>query len=304
MNAALVLPGQGSQRSGMLGSIPEVECLDRLLDAAEALSGQELRRIAYAGSPAELADTRVAQPLLYLTDWAWGSVLLDVGIRPVAVAGHSLGELAALALAGVYSVEAGLELVCERSRLMAKAAAEHPGAMAAVLGVAEDIVAEAIADIPDVWIANDNAPGQVVISGLRDAVASASDPLRAAGARRVVPLDVAGGFHSPLMKSAADAFAVVLDSAELHDASVPVVQNTRPTPATDAGEIRTALSSQIVSPVRWTETMFALAEYAPVTLIEAGPGSVLTGLARRVPGITAAAIEEAAIETLVEEVLR
>lgn len=287
----------------MLDAIPEVDALDRLLDAAEALVGSDLRRIAREGGPAELADTRVAQPLLYLADWAWGSVLLDVGIRPVAVAGHSLGELAALAIADVFSVEAGLELVCARAGLMAAAAQANPGTMAAVLGLDGPAVTETIGPLAGVWVANDNAPGQVVISGLAEPVASATDLLLAAGARRIVPLDVSGAFHSPLMRDAATGFADVLREAEFRDAALPVLQNTRPEPATDAESIRAALVDQIASPVRWTETMQSLAGFAPVTLIEAGPGSVLKGLARRVPGLPAISIEETGVETLVEEVL-
>jgi [acyl-carrier-protein] S-malonyltransferase len=287
----------------MLDSVPEVDALDRLLDAAEGLVGRELRLLAREGTPSELADTRVAQPLLYLADWAWGSVLLDVGVKPVAVAGHSLGELAALAIAGVYSVEAGLELVCERARLMADAAAANPGAMAAILGLDVDAIAEAVDGLDGVWVANDNAPGQVVVSGLESSVRSAGEILTGAGARRVVPLDVAGAFHSPLMRAAADSFAEVIAAAEFHDAAVPVVQNTRPTPATEAASIREALVSQISSPVRWTETMRAFAVYEPVTLIETGPGSVLKGLARRVPGLPAVSVEEAGVQLLMEEVL-
>jgi [acyl-carrier-protein] S-malonyltransferase len=303
VNAVLVFPGQGSQRAGMLDSVPEVDALDRLVDAAEALVGRELRRLAREGTPADLADTRVAQPLLYLADWAWGSVLLDVGVRPVAVAGHSLGELAALAIAGVYSVEAGLELVCERASLMAEAAAANPGTMAAILGLDGDAVADALAGLDGVWLANDNAPGQVVISGFDAAVATASELLSGAGARRVMPLDVSGAFHSPLMRTAAEAFAEVIADAEFRDAAVPVVQNTRPEPATEAEAIRDALVTQIASPVRWTETMRTLAAYDPVTLIETGPGSVLKGLARRVPGLPAVSVEEAGVQMLVEEVL-
>jgi len=288
----------------MLDAIPEVDPLERLLDAAEALVGADLRRIARDGAPGELADTRVAQPLLYLADWAWGSVLIDVGIRPVAVAGHSLGELAALAVADVFSVEAGLELVCARASLMAEAARTSPGTMAAVLGLEGPAVAESIDAVEGVWVANDNAPGQVVISGLEEPVAVASDLLLAAGARRVVPLDVSGAFHSPLMREAAERFGEILGETEFRDATIPVLQNTRPTLATDAAEIRAALIEQIASPVRWTETMRALSAFAPVTLIEAGPGSVLTGLARRMPDLPAVSVEQTGVQALVEEVLR
>lgn len=305
MNTVFAFPGQGSQRVGMLDAIPEPDALDRLLDAAEALSGRELRRLAREGTPDDLRDTRVAQPLLYLADWAWGTLLIDVGLRPVAVAGHSLGELAALAVADVYSPEAGLELVCERARLMAECAAETPGAMSAVLGLSVSEVEDAIAGLHAVWIANDNAPAQVVLSGTRDAVATAGEALLESGARRVVPLDVAGAFHTPLMREAAARFADLIRSSELRDAAIPVIQNTRPTPSVDAEEIREALLSQMDSRVRWTETMLTVAStYPPVTLVEAGPGSVLTGLARRIDGLPSASVEETGVEALVEEVSR
>jgi [acyl-carrier-protein] S-malonyltransferase len=286
----------------MLENVPEIDSLDRLLDAAEALSGMELRAILKRADTEELADTRVAQPLLYLADWAWGFTLVESGIEPFAVAGHSLGELAALAVAGVYSPEAGLELVVERSKLMATAAQTHPGAMAAVLGMDGAAVSETVSAIEGVWVANDNAPGQVVISGTKAGVEDATAALTAAGARRIVPLNVAGAFHSPLMTAAADAFADLLLGAEFSDARIPVVQNTDPTPATDGDAIRERLVGQIVSAVRWTETMRALVAEGPATIIEAGPGSVLSGLAKRVDGLTALAVETTDLETLVQEV--
>jgi len=303
VRTALIFPGQGSQHQGMLATVPELEALDRLLDAAEALSGRDLCRLAESGDPETLADTRVAQPLLYLVDWAWGVTLLESGVEPVAVAGHSLGELAALAVAGVFSPEAGLELVVERSRLMAACAEQTPGTMSAVLGLDASAISAAIAGIEDVWVANDNAPGQVVISGSHAGVALASEAVTAAGARRVVPLAVAGPFHSPLMEPAREAFEAVLRDTEMRDARIPVVQNTDPTAETDAARIRERLTPQITSPVRWTETMLALAAAGAETLLEAGPGSVLTGLAKRIEGVTARAVEGAELEELVSEVL-
>jgi [acyl-carrier-protein] S-malonyltransferase len=299
---ALVFPGQGSQRPGMLDDIPELESLDRLLDAAEALSGHELRAVAANGPAEALADTRIAQPLLYLADWAWGVTLLESGVEPYAVAGHSLGELAALAVAGVFSPEAGLELVVERSKLMAGAAATHAGTMAAVLGLDLAAVDSAIAGLQDVWVANDNAPGQTVISGSPDGVAIATTRLTAAGARRVVPLAVSGAFHCPMMASASEAFADLLIGAEFDDARIPVCQNTDPAPQTRGDAIRDRLIGQMTSPVRWTETMRALAARGPATLIESGPGSVLAGLAKRIDGITPLSVETQSLETIVEEV--
>jgi len=299
---AFVFPGQGSQRAGMLDAVPELDSLQRLMDAAEALSGLELRTIATLGTAEDLADTRVAQPLLYLADWAWGVTLLESGIVPVAVAGHSLGELAALAVAGVYSPEAGLELVVERSRLMAATAAATPGTMAAVLGLDGAAVASAIDGIAGVWVANDNAPGQVVISGTHEGVGAATEALSDAGARRMVPLAVSGPFHSLLMKPAADAFAELVLGADFADAKFPVLQNTEPVPTTDAETIRMRLVAQITSPVRWTETMQHLLAEGPVTLIESGPGAVLTGLSKRIDDITGIAVESMPLEQLVAEV--
>lgn len=297
---ALVFPGQGSQRRGMLDSLPQAEGVSRLLDAAEALSDIDLRAVAAGGTPEQLADTRAAQPLLYLADWAWGREALAAGLRPAAVAGHSLGEFAALAIAGVFSVEAGLELVVERARLMAERAASAPGAMSAVLGMDAAMLRAAIAGIDGVWIANDNAPGQIVVTGTAKGVAAATEAVLAAGARRVVPLQVSGAFHSPLMAPAAEEFAAVLERAEFADAAFPLLQNTDPTPATDAGAIRTRLARQIVEPVRWTETMQALVALGFTELLECGPGAVLAGLAKRVEGLAASSVEADGITTLVE----
>lgn len=301
---AIVFPGQGSQRSGMLDDLPSPARVSRLLDAAEALSGLDLTSIAAMAPPEELADTRVAQPLLYLADWAWGSALIEGGVEPTALAGHSLGEFAALAIAGVFSVEAGLELVVERSRLMAEVAAHEPGTMAAVIGLDRVPVTEALDGVEDVWVANDNCPGQVVISGTTDAVASVSDRLAEAGARRVIPLAVSGAFHTPLMSDAADAFSRVLDQAHLDDATIPVVQNSEPAATGDAAVIRERLRMQMTSPVRWTETMQALSAMGCSLLIEAGPGDVLTGLAKRAEGVAGISVSVAGLDAVYEEVAR
>ena len=299
---AFVFPGQGSQRVGMLDHLPESDDLARLLDAAEALSDRELRTIATMGPESELANTRAAQPLLYLTDWCWATSLIESGVSPDVVAGHSLGEIAALAIAGVYSVEAGLELVVERSKLMADTAVSTPGTMAAVLGLHGDVLASAIESIDDVWLANDNAAGQIVISGTVDGVVRASQAATEAGARRVLPLSVAGPFHSPLMEPARAAFEQIVRGAAFSDAVIPVLQNTDPTPATDGEEIRERLIGQITAPVRWTETVAVLAASAPITVVEVGPGAILTGLMRRVDAIRAISVESSGIEAVLEEV--
>ena len=302
VHIALVFPGQGSQRIGMLSDLACLDGAERLLDAAEALSGLPLRHVAVAGTPEQLADTRFAQPLLYLADWAAGVKALASGITPVALAGHSLGELAALAVAGVYSVEAGLELVVERSRLMADVAAETPGGMVAVLGLDAMSIAAALEGIEGVWVANDNSADQTVVSGTPDGLVAATGALNGAGARRIVPLAVAGPFHSPLMQPAATRFADLLRAATFCDAALPVFQNTSASPATAAEVIRQRLAGQIVSPVRWTETMEALKAADVTVLLECGPGAVLTGLAKRVEGLSAYAIEQTDIEDFRKEV--
>jgi [acyl-carrier-protein] S-malonyltransferase len=282
----------------MLDAVADTPSLGRLVDAAEALSGLELRAIAATGTPEQLADTRAAQPLLFLTDWAWGNAALDAGVSPSALAGHSLGELAALAVAGVFSVEAGLELVIERSRLMADCAATTPGGMAAVLGLETDVITSATEAISGVWVANDNSPGQVVISGTFQGLAAAEEALSEAGARRIVPLQVAGAFHTPLMLPAAEAFRNLLERTSFSEAGLPVYSNTDPRGTIDAGLLRERLATQMVSPVRWTDTMRALLADGSETLLEAGPGAVLSGLARRVEGLTGFAVEQGGIASV------
>ena len=189
-----------------------------------------------------------------------------------------------------------------RGSTLRTTAASTPGTMSAVLGMEAGAIASAIEGIEGVWIANDNAPGQVVISGTNGGVEAATAALADAGARRVVPLAVAGPFHSPLMAPAADAFADLLRETHFVDARIPVLQNTDPEPTQDAEIIRRRLAAQIVSPVRWTETMRRLAADGPITIIECGPGTVLTGLAKRVENVSAISVQDTGIESILQEV--
>lgn len=299
---ALVFPGQGSQRVGMLSALPPVPWLAEALDAAEAAAGLPLRALAQEGPSAALADTRAAQPLLFLTDLAWAHALTAAGLEPRLAAGHSLGELAALAYAGVFSRETGIELVCARGKIMAEAAEAIPGTMAAVIGMERDLVASLLEEIDGVWMANDNSPGQAVVSGTHAGVERAMQALTEAGARRVVPLDVAGPFHSPLMQPARDAFAEVLAEVTFSDARVPLLQNTEPVPATDAATLKSRLADQITAPVRWRETMDSCQAAGIEVIVEAGPGAVLAGLARRIEGLTAVAVESDGTDRVLEVV--
>lgn len=299
---AFGFPGQGSQRVGMLDAFASLPEFRRLLDAAEALSGIELSRTASEGPDSALADTRAAQPLLFLAGLSSARMLQERGVVPLAVAGHSLGELTALAFAEVFSAEAGLELVCARAKIMAEAAREVPGVMAAVLGMESDVVADLVAPIHGVWVANDNAPGQVVLSGTHAGVEAATVALTAAGARKIVPLKVAGPFHSPLMQPARDAFAGLIQAADFSDARFSVIQNTLPEPATDAATIKTRLLGQITAPVSWSGTMDAMVASGIDTLIECGPGSVLTGLTKRVDGLRGLSCDAEGVDRVLEEV--
>jgi len=301
----LIFPGQGSQRPGMLGVAPENDTLGRLLDAAEGMSGIALRKYGVSSQidPQELQDTRVAQPLLYLTDWAWAVALLECGIEPEAVAGHSLGEFAALAISGAISVEAGLDLVVERSRLMFRAAQNSPGTMAAVIGLKASELRACIGSIEGVWVANENSYTQTVISGTDQGVEEATSRLLTHKLTRVMPLKVSGPFHSPLMETAARDFAGILENTEFRTPSIPVMLNVDPEPTTDPDVIRHRLSQQMTSPVRWSLTMELMASRAPVIAIESGPGSVLKGLARAIHGIQVISVESVGLEHVVQEVL-
>ncbi|MBN2247421.1 MAG: ACP S-malonyltransferase [Coriobacteriia bacterium] len=282
---AFVFPGQGSQRIGMLDRVPDAAAARALVADAEDCSGLPLGRLAAEGPVDRLTDTRAAQPLLFIADLLWARAVSQHGIDPVVVAGHSLGEYAALAFSDVLDDLEALSLVCERSRLMADVAEAVGGTMAAVLGMDVDATHAVVDGLDGVWVANENGPGQVVISGTHAGIEHAIGALSAAGARRVVPLEVAGPFHSPLMAPAAEAFGHTLARTTFRQALVPVSQNTGATPTDDADLIRGRLAAQIVSPVGWTAILEAFATKGVEVLVECGPGSVLTGITRRYEGL-------------------
>jgi len=249
---------------------------------ADRLLGWSVADLSFGGPAERLNDTRYTQPALFVHSVAAGRVLLEAGARPVALAGHSLGEYSALALAGALSFEDGLHLVARRGAAMAEAATTSPGTMAAVLGLDADAVAEALAGMPDVVPANLNAPDQVVISGSVEGVRLAMERLAALGPKRIVPLRVSGAFHSPLMASAAEKVRAALDEVAIKRPLVPIVANVTGGPTTDPSEIRELLVRQITSPVRWTESVRTLAALGVRVCYEVGPGKVLQGLIRRI----------------------
>lgn len=281
----LIFPGQGAQQPGMGAALVAAGVEAELLEVA-AQGGLALGRLLVEGSEAELRPTQVAQPALYYVGTALGRLLLDRGVVPDFGAGHSLGEYTALAVAGALDPADGMRLVMARGRLMADA---PDGTMAAVLGLEReplDAICRDVASRGDVCVvANDNSPGQLVISGTRSGIEAASTAARRAGARRVVPLNVGGAFHSPLMGAAASAFAAVLADVEIRDPRWPVASGCSGALARTAAEVRDALARQLSSPVLWTQVVNALVQAGATRFIECGPGNTLGALVRRIaPG--------------------
>ena len=241
-----------------------------------------------ADGPTDLNDTRNTQPALFVVESLIVDELRRQGREPALVAGHSLGELVALYAAGVFDAATGLELMLKRSTLMASAGG---GAMTAVIGFDRDQLDSLVAAHEGVVIANDNSAAQVVLSGTPEAVKSVSAELTC---KRAIPLPVSGAFHSPFMADAADAFASHLDGVTFEDARVPVFSNTDPSPSCDAGVIKQRLRDQMTRGVRWRETMEAMTAAEVDTLVEIGPGNVLSGLAKRsMSGVVASQLASA-----------
>ena len=286
MSIAWVFPGQGSQKTGMADPVLSLPGAEERFALASNLLGRDLLKICRgegsdADSPSDLNDTRNTQPALFAVESLIVDELLRQGRQPDLVAGHSLGELVALYAAGVFDAATGLELMQRRSELMASAGG---GAMTAVIGFDRSQLETLVDATEGVVIANDNSDAQVVLSGSPEAVNALSEELTC---KRAIPLAVSGAFHSPFMAKAADAFASHLDTVAFADARFPVFSNTDPTPSRDAGELKQRLRRQMTTGVRWRETMAAMTSSGVDTLVEIGPGNVLSGLAKRaMKGVT------------------
>jgi [acyl-carrier-protein] S-malonyltransferase len=297
---AFTFPGQGSQAVGMGKDLAEAFPAARaVFDEVDSALGQKLSALMFDGPADTLQLTENAQPALMAVSMAVIRVLETQGVRvadaAAYVAGHSLGEYSALCAAGVFSLADTARLLRTRGEAMQQAVPVGQGAMAAILGLDLETVLRAANDAAEgeiCGVANDNAPGQVVISGHAGAVARAIELLKAAGARRALPLPVSAPFHCALMRPAADAMERALAAVEMHAPSVPVVVNVLARPTSDPAEIRRRLVEQVTGMVRWTESVRWLAGEGGVTeLHELGAGKVLTGLARRiVPDIAASAV--------------
>ena len=285
MGLGFLFPGQGAQRVGMLADVavahPGVR--ERFAEASEAM-GFDLAAIVGDGPAEELNKTEVTQPALLTASFALFELWTEHGGPPPTVAaGHSLGEYSALAVAGVLEFAAAVRLVHERGKLMQEAVPLGEGAMAAIIGLDDEQVEQCCAEAGgQVTPANYNAPGQVVIAGAAAAVAAAGERCSAAGARRVVPLDVSVPSHCALMAPAGERLAELLAAASFQDARLPVVQNVNAAATTDASAIRANLLRQLVSPVRWADSLRAMAGDGATDFVECGPGNVLAGLARRI----------------------
>jgi len=295
---ALLFSPQGSQAVGMGRELAERSPAAAAAYAeADAALGWSISDLCWNGPLERLNDTRQTQPCLVATSVAALRAFEAAGgPTPQVVAGHSVGEYAALVAAGVLDLAAAVRLVALRAQLMA--AADESGGMAAVLGLdreAAEAVVEGIARPTELVVANDNAPGQVVISGERSALDAAEEPLRAAGAKRVVRLPVSGAFHSPLMAGVTDRLAEAFEAEAWRDAQIPVMSNVTAEPVTDAGRIRSLLAEQVRSPVEWVACVRRMAADGVDTMIECGAGAALVGMVKRiVPEVRTATVSDAA----------
>lgn len=290
MTAALLFSPQGSQGVGMGRDLAERFPVARAaFETADRVLGWPVSHVAWEGPEQRLNDTRQTQPCLLITSiacWqALGEALSAAGGRLQAAfaAGHSVGEYAALVAANVLSLEDALRLVARRGELMADAGVA--GGMIAVIGLDRDAVAEVVAATgagENLVVANDNAPGQVVVSGTQAALAAAEGALRAAGAKRAIPLRVSGPFHSPLMADAGRTLAQAFGAASWRDADPPVVSNVTAEPVRDAATIRGLLARQVSSPVEWVRSVRRMVADGVDTFVECGPGAALTGMVRRI----------------------
>jgi [acyl-carrier-protein] S-malonyltransferase len=287
IKTAFLFPGQGSQSVGMMSALAdEFSLVEATFKEASAVLGYDLWSMVVNGPAEALNKTEVTQPAMLVSGIATWRIWQELGgAQPDYLAGHSLGEYSALVAAGVMPFKDAVTIVAERGRLMQQATPAGIGAMAAVLGLDDHVLRDIctrVAGDEIVACANFNAPGQVVISGAKDAVATAGEIAREAGARRVLPLPVSVPSHCLLMKPAAAKLRELLLNIHFSDGSLPVIQNADVSSYADAEQVREALARQLWQPVRWTETIESLLDSGVSRFVECGPGKVLAGLNRRI----------------------
>lgn len=281
---AYVFPGQGAQFTGMGKDLYDSSAEAKaLFEKANQILGFSITDLMFAGTAEDLRQTKVTQPAVFLHS-VISAKTLGQDFAPDMTAGHSLGEFSALTAAGALTFEDGLTLVSKRAMAMQKACELNPSTMAAVLGLKDEVVEEICASISDeiVVAANYNCPGQIVISGTKAGIEAAGEKMKAAGAKRVLPLSVGGAFHSPLMEPARVELAAAIEATTVSKPICPVFQNVDAQPYTDPAKIKANLVAQLTSPVRWTQTVKNMMAAGAEEFVELGPGTVLTGLIAKI----------------------
>ncbi|MDQ8003703.1 MAG: ACP S-malonyltransferase [Pedobacter sp.] len=280
---AYIFPGQGAQFVGMGKDLYENSPLAKeLFEKANEIIGFRISDIMFSGTDEELKQTNVTQPAIFLHSVILAKVLGD-DFKPEMVAGHSLGEFSALVAANALSFEDGLKLVIARANAMQKACELQPSTMAAILGLADEVVEQICAGIEEVVVpANYNCPGQLVISGSIEGIDKACEQLTAAGAKRALKLNVGGAFHSPLMEPAKVELQAAIEATEISSPVCPIYQNVNAQPTSDPAVIKTNLIAQLTGAVKWTQTATNMIADGGNDFVEVGPGNVLQGLVKKV----------------------
>ncbi len=280
---AYIFPGQGAQFTGMGKDIYDANPKAKVLfDQANDVLGFDITSIMFSGTADELKQTRVTQPAIFIHSVA--IALSNDSFSPDMVAGHSLGEFSALVANKALSYEDGLKLVYKRAMAMQRACEINPSTMAAILGLDDHVVEEVCASITDeiVVAANYNCPGQLVVSGSIKGIEIACEKMKAAGAKRALPLQVGGAFHSPLMEPAREELAAAIETTHFSTPVCPVYQNVNASPSSDVNAIKKNLIAQLTAPVRWTQSVQKMVADGGTTFIECGPGKVLQGLVKKI----------------------
>jgi len=291
MTTAYVFPGQGSQFPGMAKDLYSSH--KALMERANELLGFRITDIMFDGTPEDLKATKVTQPAIFIHSTL---LAMSQSQEPAMVAGHSLGEFSALVAAGAMSFEDGLKLVAIRASQMQLCCEKVPGTMAAVINLPDNVIEDICAGIPGVVPANYNSPGQVVISGEKEAVEAACIKMKEAGAKRALVLPVSGAFHSPLMEPAREELAKAIEATPFKAPRCPIYQNVTALPTTDPTVIKANLLKQLTSPVRWTKSVQNMLADGATRFVELGPGTVLQGLVKRIVTAEAGVLPSVTIE--------